>query len=193
MQEIENHEKEMLIIDIVKANIYAGLMLIPILIVFGMPYYMLWGADIDLKVIVDSISPKLLFSNGGIYFGVAMLGIVAHELIHGLTWLPFTKHGFKSIKFGILWKMLTPYCHCKEAMKVKHYILGAITPAIFLGFIPALVAIAIGNTGLLVFGMFFIMAGGGDFMIIHLLRNENKNDLVQDHPSEAGCYIYRRV
>ena len=33
----------------------------------------------------------------------------------------------------------------------------------------------------------------GDFLIINLLRKENKDDFVEDHPSEAGCYIYRKI
>jgi hypothetical protein len=37
------------------------------------------------------------------------------------------------------------------------------------------------------------MAALGDFLIINLLRKENKSDLVQDHPSEAGCYLYRKI
>ncbi len=122
-----------------------------------------------------------------------ILGIVLHELIHGITWAKFAKKGFKSIKFGILWKMLTPYCYCEETLNVRQYIIGAITPAIIMGIIPAVIAIVIGNLGLLIFGMFFTMAAGGDFLIINLIRKESSSDLVQDHPSEAGCYIYRRI
>ena len=125
--------------------------------------------------------------------GIIMLGIVIHELIHGITWACFAKDGYKSIKFGVLWKMLTPYCPCKEPLNVRQYIIGAFTPAIILGFMPSLIAIIVGNLGLLIFGIFFTMAAGGDFLIINLIRKENKDDLVQDHPSEAGCYIYRKL
>lgn len=89
--------------------------------------------------------------------------------------------------------MLTPYCHCKEPLNVRQYIIGAIAPAILLGIVPSIVAIMIGNPGLLLFGMFFTIAAAGDILIINLLRKENSSDLVQDHPSEAGCYIYRKI
>lgn len=75
---------------------------------------------------------------------------------------------------------------------VKHYIIGGITPAIFLGLIPAVVSIFTGNLGLLKFGIFFTMAAGGDFLIINLLRKEKMDTLVEDHPSEAGCFVYRK-
>jgi len=188
METIVNYRKEMLTIDLVWANVFAVLILIPIVLIFGLPFYFLWSDKIDVNNIV---SQDIAFG-GFLVFGVLILGIILHELIHGITWAIFAKQGFKSIKFGVLLKMLTPYCHCKEPLKVKHYILGAITPAIILGFIPSIIAVFIGNLGLLIFGMFFIMAAGGDFLIINLIRKEKMDNLVQDHPTEAGCYIYRK-
>ena len=177
MHDLVNYKKEKLTIDLVWANVFALLILIPIVLVFGIPYYLIWKPTFDIKNLLDAIGPQ---------------GIVVHELIHGITWAMFAKDGFKSIKFGVLWKMLTPYCHCKEPLTVRQYIIGAITPAIFLGFIPSTLAIVVGNLGMLIFGMFFTMAAAGDFLIINLIRKEKKDDLVQDHPSEAGCYIYRK-
>jgi len=193
MQEFENYKKEKLTIDLVWANIFGVLILIPIAIVFGLPYYILWHPKIDIKNFMDNLITQDSALGGLSVFGILILGIVVHELIHGITWSRFAKDGFKSIKFGVLWKMLTPYCHCTEPLKVKQYIWGAITPAIILGFIPSVLAILTGNLGILIFGIFFTMAAGGDFLIINLIRKENKNDLVQDHPSEAGCYIYRKT
>ncbi len=87
--------------------------------------------------------------------------------------------------------MLTPYCHCKEPLKIKHYIIGAIMPAIILGLLPAIYAVIYGSLNWLLFGVFFTMAAAGDFLVINLIYKENMNDYVQDHPKEAGCYIYR--
>jgi len=120
------------------------------------------------------------------------IGIIAHELIHGITWAMYTKNGFKSIKFGVLWKVLTPYCHCSEPLKVKHYITGAIMPAIILGFLPFVYSLFTGNALWLFFGIFFTMSAVGDFLIVNLVRKENMNSLVLDHPSEVGCYVFRK-
>ena len=62
-----------------------------------------------------------------------------------------------NMKFGVIWKMLTPYCHCKEPLKVGQYILGGVMPAVILGIIPCIIAIIIGHFGLLLFGIFFTM------------------------------------
>lgn len=192
--EFENYRKEKLTIDLVWANVFGFLLMIPITLIFGLPYYFIWGKDLNiehLKSIINSITPGIISGIGLTLFIISLLGIITHELIHGITWSRFTLNGFKSMKFGVLWKMLTPYCHCKEPLKVKHYIIGAIMPAIILGFIPAIVAVVIGNLGLLVFGIFFTIAACGDFLIINLIRKENMNSWVQDHPSEAGCFVYR--
>jgi hypothetical protein len=193
MEELQDYQKEKLTIDLERTNIFAILILIPIVLVFGLPYYQLWKPKTDIENLIDNLGPQGAGLGLLISFSVLLLGIVLHELIHGITWAIFAKNGFKSMKFGVLWKTLNPYCHCQEPLRVRQYIIGAITPAIILGFIPSILAIVIGNLGLLLFGMFFTMAALGDFLIINLLRKENKSDLVQDHPSEAGCYIYRKI
>jgi hypothetical protein len=120
-----------------------------------------------------------------------LLGIILHELIHGLTWALFVKERLRAIKFGVLWKYLTPYCHCKSHLKVKHYIAGAITPAIILGMLPTLWAFINGDIMLFFLGSYFIVAASGDFLIIYLLRNEAANSYVKDHETLPGCIIYK--
>ena len=192
MQDLENYKREKLTIDIEWTNKFGFLIMIPITLLFGLPYYLIWKPSLDLKVLLGDIEPQGVWLGFALTFAMLILGIVLHELIHGITWAIFAKRGFKSIRFGVIWKMLTPYCHCKEPLNVRQYILGAITPAIILGVIPAIVAILTGNLGMLAFGIFFTMAAAGDFLVVNLIRKENKDDLVQDHPSEAGCYIYRK-
>ena len=191
----ENYQEEKLTIDLMKANIYALVILVPIVLLYGLPFYILWHQENfipDLITTIKSTSLAGVFGYIGGMFFIMLLGVVLHELIHGVTWAVFAEKGFRSIRFGVLWKALAPYCHCSEPMKVKHYFLGAIMPAILLGFIPALYAILTNNLSILIFGGFFTMAAIGDFMIIWLLRKEDPDALVLDHPSEAGCFIYRK-
>ena len=185
MENEERYRKERKTINLYWANIFALLLILPIVLIFGLPYYLIWGIQFD------KYSLTQFFGGFWIMLLGLILGIIVHELIHGMVWARFAKNGFKSIKFGILWKMIMPYCHCKEPLKIKEYLLGAIMPAIILGFIPATLAIIIGNPAMLIFGMFFTLAAGGDFLIIFTLRNEKADTLVEDHPSEAGCYVYR--
>lgn len=180
------YQKEKLVIDLVKANLYGIIFSVPVLLLYGGIFVLIWG--INLK----DFDYHTLVSLGILFPLVLILGIVLHELIHGIVFARYAKNGFKSIKFGILWKMLTPYCHCKEPLQIKHYRFSLIMPTIVLGFVPFLVSLFLGSLFLLFFAIIMTIGGIGDFMIMHLLRNEKPNDWVQDHPSEAGCFIYRK-
>jgi len=196
MEHLKGYSREKLTIDLVSANIIGIISIIPVALIFGLPYYLIWQDQFTSSIVrdlLDGFSPRVVGSGALTIFALMIGGVVIHELIHGLTWAIYTSRGFRSIKFGILWKMLTPYCHCKEPLEVKQYITGAIAPGIVGGIFPAITAIIIGSAGLLLFGIFFTMAAVGDIMIIRLLRNEKMDDLVMDHPSEAGCYIYRKI
>ncbi|MCO5291110.1 MAG: DUF3267 domain-containing protein [Chitinophagaceae bacterium] len=183
------YEKVLKIIDIVKANNIGLKLLIPTILIYGLPFYLIWK---------DSISFKDLFSAGSgwvflKWLTIFLAGIVAHELVHGITWALFAKKGFRSIKFGVLWKYITPYCHCKEPLQIRHYLIGAITPFIFVGLLPAVYAIITGSINWLLFGIFYTVGAVGDFLIIKLLLPGKRNDYALDHPSEAGCYVYRKI
>lgn len=184
--------KEEKIIDLAKANFYGFIGLIPIAILYGVPFFLLWPDVFSKEAVKESLDGAFLSLTLGPLI-IMVVGVVLHELLHGLTWSLFTKHGFKSIRFGIMKKMLTPYCHCKEPLKIKHYILGAVMPGIVLGFMPFLISLYLGSFSWLLLAIFFTMAAIGDFMIIHLLRKENREDYVLDHPSEAGCYVFRKI
>lgn len=190
---MENYTEKKLTIDLKKANIYSLKILLYSCVVFLIPYIFLWQYQFSFEHLNSTFKrliEKYTFLSGFIPLFFIVLGIVLHELIHGLTFLPFCKNGFKSIKFGFLKQYLTPYCHCKEPLKLKYYRIGVIMPAIILGFLPSVWAVVTGNFYLLCFGIFFIMGAAGDFMILMILKNENPEDLVLDHPSEAGCFVY---
>lgn len=185
---------EKLTIDLQQAGNKSLYLLIFLLLVFGVPYYFLWSEQftrIHFKNTLNNLTDRFGFLLALIPFFILTIGIVLHELTHGITWALYTKNGHKSIKYGFLKDTLTPYCHCTEPLKIKHYIIGAIMPAIVVGIIPLLYSIITGNFYLLLFGIFFTNAAIGDFMIISLLKYENMKSIVQDHPTEAGFYITR--
>lgn len=167
-------------IDIVKANKLAIMLFVGSALFFGWPFYLIWRPELVLSWL-DYVLFVALF----------VIGVVIHELIHGIVFGLFAKNGFKSIRFGILWEYFTPYCHCNEPLKLKYYTIGALMPAIILGFIPALISLYNGSLMLLVLGVIFISAAAGDFYVVWILRKESKNVMVQDHPSEPGCFIYQ--
>ncbi|MCK5103006.1 MAG: DUF3267 domain-containing protein [Cyclobacteriaceae bacterium] len=177
-----------------EANIYALVFLIPIIIVLAIPYYYIWSEQFTMEKIEEYLEARDAWTYIDIAIGMVILliSIITHELLHGLGWSIYAKNGRKSIKFGVNWKFLTPYCHCKEPLLLNKYRFGSVLPAIILGIIPSIIAIITGHLGLMAFGFFFTFAAGGDFLILWLLRNENSTDFVQDHADKIGCFIIRQ-
>jgi hypothetical protein len=190
----EGYRQEELTFDPLRANLNAILLTVPIAIIMATPYVVIWRNKyslVNIKVYIAANKPWLVYS-GVIILGIMLIGIVLNELIHGITWARYAREGFKSIRFGVMWKSLTPYCHCKEPLSVRHYIIGGLMPAIVLGFVPFVVSLFVGKLVLLLFGIFFTTAAAGDFMIVYSLRKEKADNLVQDHPSKIGCFVYRK-
>ena len=160
-----------------KVNLITLILIIPIAALILLPFILIWNYEIfktGLDIFMDHF---LLYMLGG---------IVIHELLHGLTWGYFASNGLKSIKFGIKWEFLTPYCHCKEPLKVKHYKIGGAMPLIVLGIIPSIIGLIIGHGGVLSFGLFFTWAAGGDIIALYMLRKLDGDIWVSDHPKKMG-------
>ena len=118
-------------------------------------------------------------------------GIVLHELVHGITWLLLLHKGFSHLSFGFLPGGV--YCHIDVPMIKRDYVIGALMPLFLVGVVPLLVAFFIGSYLWLILGIIMVVSALGDIMIVWLIRKEPSDALIYDHPSEAGCCIYRKT
>ncbi|WP_207535342.1 DUF3267 domain-containing protein [Desertivirga arenae] len=192
--DLSSYHKEELTISAVKAQLQALLFFLPAIFIFGIPFYLIWPGHFVKGAWKGAIPDVLNGTTGTVALIITLLvGVVVHELIHGITWSRFASQGLRSIRFGVLWKSATPYCHCTEPLVLKNYVIGAAMPGLLMGILPLIVSIFTGNLLLFAFGLFFTLAAGGDFAIINLLRKKNASLLVQDHPSKIGCLIYENV
>jgi hypothetical protein len=180
--EIDNSIRKITISPL-KANLIALAFIVPVLGLFYVPFHFLHG----FREFMSSFNQFFPY-----FIPVLIIGILLHEFLHGLTWAMFCKYGFHSIQYGVIWKFLTPYAHCKEALKVGNYRWGTVMPGLVLGIVPLLVAYIFGNGFLLVIGLIFLLAAGGDLTMLYLLRKV-KNDLwIMDHPKEIGCFVIEK-
>jgi hypothetical protein len=119
-----------------------------------------------------------------------ILGMIVHELIHGITWALAGRKPWSSIKFGFQVKTLTPYCHITEPLQVNAYRIGTLMPGLVLGILPYLYSLMSGDANWFWFGLVNTAAAGGDWLILWLIRNVRSGSLVEDHPTNAGCFVY---
>jgi hypothetical protein len=124
-----------------------------------------------------------------LFFMVVIAGIVVHELIHGVTWALAAGKPWSSISFGFQTRTLTPYCHVKEPIKINPYRIGAIMPGIIVGILPFAYSLSTGDPNWFWFSLIHTSGAGGDWLVLWLIRTVQANALVEDHPTQAGCYV----
>ena len=154
------------------------LLVVPIIILQAAPFFLLYPSpEIPANVNITTYGFLLLF------------GILFHELIHMFAWALFAKKSLKAFRLGFQWQSLAPYAHCKEPMDIRPYRIGAFAPGLLLGILPWFISLFTADFLLYLYGATYTTAAGGDFLILWIIRNVKPNTLVEDHPSNAGCYI----
>ena len=178
--EIEGYNIELRTIGMLKANIVA-IVVMALLGVLGlMAMYAIWG-DFSLG------NPW----NGMLFIIGFWVGVAVHELIHGFTWMWVTHSSFSHLRFGLLRGGV--YCHIDVPMSKRKYVVGALMPLLLLGIVPFLLSFATHSLWLMLFGAIFIGCAMGDVLIGWANRHDSADTLVYDHPSEAGCVVYRPI
>jgi hypothetical protein len=170
--------KRDLSIPMAQANIIVLFISIPVVILQFAVFLLLHGTQ-GLK----------LTGNIVLLLTAVLLGIVVHELIHGLSWVIFGRKPFSAIKFGFQWQSLTPYAHLKEPVEVNAYRLGAFMPGFILGILVYSLSLVLGNGDLFWFSLVHTSSAGGDWLILWLIRHVKAGMQVEDHPTNAGCYV----
>lgn len=170
--------KRDLSVSMARANLIALFIAIPV-VVLQFVLFGIFHPGTDLSVTW----------NFAVFLLVIISGVVIHELIHGVAWMLAGRKPRSSIKFGFQTATLTPYAHLKEPVEVNAYRIGAFMPGLIVGILPFLLCLATGNTNLLWFSLVHTTAAGGDWLILWLIRNVDSGSLVEDHPSQAGCYV----
>lgn len=185
LPQIEGYEPEQKTISMLVGNLWAVALMVLVLVagwvaMQGLYPSLSFGTEDPMRV-----------SLGCLWFMLLMLlGIVVHELVHGITWLLLLHKDFSHLSFGLM--PGGAYCHIDVPMVKRHYIIGALMPLLLVGIVPWIAGIAAGSLLWMMVGGIMIGSAAGDLMIVWSIRKEPSDVLVYDHPSEAGCYVYHR-
>lgn len=181
----QGYRRTELTISIVGANIFAVVLLIPLL-VCGIGLFLLKNRAFE-----GSFRPT-----GPVLFIVVLFVlVVVHELIHGMSWAVFAEHHWEDIEFGFMKQYLTPYCTCGVPLTRGQYIFGALMPLFVLGVLPMAAGILLGSLPVLLMGIVMADSAAGDIQIVwKILRYKSgAAELVYvDHPTQGGGVVFEK-
>jgi len=155
-------------------------MIIPFYIAGDLVFDLIWKGRVPLVQIPVPTWVK--------YVSV-LVAIFAHELIHGIVFAIYAPNGFRSVKFGFSKDLGSPYCHCSDPIRVKHYMRAGIAPFIVLGLLPLIFAMLTGVNWIKVFGLLLCIGGFGDLLVWIKLLKYDRNLMIMDHPTKMGFII----
>lgn len=168
-------------ISIVQANVIAIVSAIPLILLMLFVYIQVWD-EFTLTLNLKNMIILLLLS----YFFIPI-----HEGLHAIGWVFFCKNRFKSINLGVLWKLLTPYCHCKEPLTYIGYMTGLLFPFLFIGLGLFIIALCTNNLLLLLVSFFNVSGATGDLMVAFKMFKYRRALLI-DLPVDCGFAAFEK-
>ena len=175
----QGYKEKQLNVSALRANIMVLVTTGPIAVIFYLLFLIIYGENYRYMRL-DIV-----------FWLIVFLGVVVHELIHGITWAVFCEKKWRAIGFGVDWSTLSPYCCCNEGLAFKKYVLGCVMPTIVVGLLPYIIGLILGNYFCTMFGVVNIIAGGGDVYVLWLIRKV-KNAIIVDHPYLVGCVAFEK-
>ena len=125
---------------------------------------------------------------------VALIVLVpVHEAIHALGLVKFANVAWRDIRFGMMWRCLTPYCHCKVPVRVGPFRRMALLPLWVTGAMSVTALVIYPTEALGVLAGVTIAACAGDVWVAAKLKCFADGSLVKDCPSDIGCDVYSPI
>ncbi len=160
----------------------------------GLPLFLLMmGTLVAPYLLLVGIPAFILGVNRSLDLGTFLLwmaaGTAAHEALHGVGWAVAAGRSFRSMRFGVHWKTLTPYAHFTEPISAAAYRIGIVLPGLVVGLGPAIAGYLLDDPAALLFGGIFFGAAAGDALGLWAVRDIPAGTLVLDHPTRVGCRI----
>jgi hypothetical protein len=118
---------------------------------------------------------------------IIFLGVIVHELIHGLCFACFAENGHRSVNYRFI--SLNPSCHCNEPIKRSHFMVVLILPLIILGILPLIGSYYYRIEWIRTFGLLFTVGAFSDLWFFIVLIFKDNRVWVQDHPEKVGFIL----
>lgn len=160
-----------------------GVAVIPVFAVMVLlPHWLIWGSAALIDDILGVFRPLIILP-------VFVVSILVHEALHGIGYVWFGRLPWSAVQFGFHWRALAPYARCKEQLSAIAYRGAIFLPGLMLGVIPSILGVIFGLGWLSLYGVLMLIAAGGDFLILWVIRRVAAKAQVLDHPTRLGCWV----
>jgi len=175
---METHVKEQRVaLNPWKANLYAVLFSI-LFLVISIP---LFGEEVHFSITLPGM---LLFILANI------VGIVIHEVLHGIGFYLSGKVAWSDIRFGFVWKKMIFYACCLQPLPISYYRLAVLLPGLLLGIIPYVIALYAQSFFWYLWSIIMILGAFGDGYILWTLRKFKKDTRIADATDAIGYIAF---
>lgn len=166
-------------ITVARAYAVAAAFFLVALVIFFIPYWLLWGSPLRAELDASLLLFILAF----------ILGVVVHEALHGVGLVLFGRVPWGAVRFGVNWKALMPIAHCNAPLSSSSYRYALLLPGIALGIVPGVIGLVLGISWATLFGAAMFAGAGGDFVAVWAIRSVPASARVIDHPEKVGCQV----
>lgn len=166
-----------------RANVIGSLFFIAVFLGGSWLYAVIWG--MTLLDVMDAYYALPTFRS----IVIVILGVIAHELLHGVGFRYFAGASWRDIRFGIHLKFLVPYASCQLPMTVEAYRGVTALPGIVTGILPLVAGLVTGSVGWTAFGAILLGGAGGDALILWYIRQLPAGTMVRDSQTLIGCEV----
>ncbi|WDC83392.1 DUF3267 domain-containing protein [Caloramator sp. mosi_1] len=147
-------------------------------------YIIRWG--------YDTIYTILNINDASFYIWL-IIGLILHEILHGIAYVVFGKVKKSDVMFGINFKTLTLYASCKVPISSIAIVKVCIFPLLILGIVPIILCMLFKELSFLfMWSVFMVALSSGDIYISWIMREYIEDFIFMDKPNEIGFYLMKK-
>ncbi len=124
------------------------------------------------------------------FIGLLLAGLLLREGVHLAAYYVIGRVPRGAARLAGTGAGLTPRVRCAVLLPARAYRAILLTPALLLGVVPGIVAIAIGLWLLVIWSLWMLVAAGGDLAALWAMRGLPADTPVRAHPSRPGCEVF---
>ncbi|EJL45314.1 Protein of unknown function (DUF3267) [Brevibacillus sp. CF112] len=132
----------------------------------------------------------LSFGDFFLFFLAVAVGVIVHELLHGVGFLLSRQVSVADIRFGVVWRKLVLYACCLKPISIGSYRFAVLLPNLLLGVLPLFLAYFFHSIFWYLWSIAMLLGGFGDLYILWTLRAFPKQTKIADSPDSIGYVAY---